>query len=281
MHLVGLEDIYELRLANDFLSRGNLVDYVVIALGNCLFPFFLALGLVRKNYRLIIFSVLGQIFLYATEGSKAYLFSSVIIVLIYYIIRKSTSVFSSKLLTSIIILTLVLTVLVLYGPDEWTAFTAAIASLVFMRSICIGGVLTAQYYYFFDTHPKTYYSHINIIGQLIKYPYGKESLGIVIGYQFNREKLVNSNASFWATDGIAAAGSLGILLISILLAIVFWTLDSIAVKHNIVFTSLSVVIISISLLNTSLFTTLLSGGLALMIILFSLMPKVVGVLEKP
>lgn len=272
MRLVGLDDIYELRKDNDELLEGSMVGYAILAMGACFFPMLLALGLTCKNYRMLLSGALGLIFLYSTQGSKTYLFSSVILVMVYLIIRKNSNNFGLKLIVFFIILTVVLNALTLYGPQNWLLITSTIASITFMRTICMGGMLTSQYYFFFTYHPKTYYSHINVVRKVIDYPYGNQPLGRVIGYSFTGDTFLNANANFWVTDGIAATGVIGVIIISLLCAIVFWFLDSVAKKHNVIFASLCIVVISMALLNTSLFTTLLSGGLGLMIVMLFLKP---------
>lgn len=272
MQLVGLDEIYDLRFENDVLTNGNLVAYVILALGTCFFPLILAWGCVAKKYLMIFFGSAGQIFLYSTGGAKTYLFSSVIMVIIFFVIHKNKSAFGTKLLYFFILLIFILTFLICYGPDTWQLVVVTISSIVFMRTICMGGMLTAQYYYFFNTHPKTYYSHINIVGKIINYPYGNVPLGRVVGYAFTGNDLLNSNANFWATDGLAAYGIFGVILVSILCAILFWLLDSVACGHNVTITTLCIIVITMELLNTSIFTTILSGGFGLMILLLYLMP---------
>ncbi|MDB5123365.1 MAG: hypothetical protein JWP94_1494 [Mucilaginibacter sp.] len=279
MRLVGLSDIYDLRFGSDALTQGNYVAYAIMALGSCFFPLLLSLGLIRKSYWLIIFGSVGQIFLYSTEGAKTYLFSSVITIMIFLLIRKNSDRFGFKFFSFFVFLVVVLNALALYSPDSWLLVVTTIASIVFMRTISMGGMLTAQYFYFFSTHPKTYYSHINIVGKMLTYPYGNEPLGRVIGYYFTGESLLNSNANFWATDGIAAAGITGIILISILCSAMFYVFDSAASRHDIVFSTACVIIICMSLLNVSLFTTFLSGGFGLMILILYLLPAQARILK--
>ncbi len=84
----------------------------------------------------------------------------------------------------------------------------------------------------------------------------------------------DENANFWVTDGIAAIGLPGIIFISILCALVFWALDCAAAKHDLRFSATCVALVCLSILNVSLFTTLLSGGLFAMMIILSILPSV-------
>jgi len=56
-------------------------------------------------------------------------------------------------------------------------------------------------------------------------------------------------------------------------AIVFWILDSCAARHDVVLASLMVAFVTLNLLNVSLFTTIVSGGLGLVAALMVLMPS--------
>jgi hypothetical protein len=138
-----------------------------------------------------------------------------------------------------------------------------------MRTLSIGGLLNVMYFNFFSSHPYTYFSHVNIINFFTGiYPYGNKGLGQVVGSYFLSDDL-NANANFWATDGIASLGVVGILLISILVYYFLVLINGVSKGLNIVFVSLVFIPLIGSLLNTSFFSTLLTGGGFLLI--FSLM----------
>lgn len=65
-----------------------------------------------------------------------------------------------------------------------------IKAIVFMRTLCIPGLLFVNYLDFFLTHDLTYYTHVSII-QLFTgaYPYN-EPLGYVIGDIYGGETLM-------------------------------------------------------------------------------------------
>ena len=79
-------------------------------------------------------------------------------------------------------------------------------------------------------------------------------------------------AHFWATDGIAALGLFGVLLASGICALLFWVIDSLSQRHDPQAAALVMFYAVYSLANLSIFTTFLSGGLGLLIILLYLMP---------
>ena len=144
-------------------------------------------------------------------------------------------------------------------------------SLLFARIFANGGYMTGAYANFFHSHPLTHLSSVHGIGSLIQYPYDR-TLGLLLGnYEMGIPDL-DLNAHFWASDGIAGFGPIGIVMVSAVCAVVFWVLDSCAAAHDVVLASLMVAFVAMNLLNVSLFTTLLSGGLGLVIVLMLIMP---------
>jgi ABC-type uncharacterized transport system permease subunit len=94
-----------------------------------------------------------------------------------------------------------------------------------------------------------------------------------VGSFYSGDPTLDANAHFWATDGLAAWGLWGILLVSVVCALVFWVLDSTAKGHDLRFTALVVTFEALNLANVSLFTSLLSGGLGLLMIFLYFAPR--------
>jgi hypothetical protein len=80
----------------------------------------------------------------------------------------------------------------------------------------------------------------------------------------------------WATDGLGALGLPGILVISAVCALVFWAMDSAARGHDIRFAALATTYAAYNLANISIFTSLYSGGLAILILTLFFMPRYAG-----
>ena len=140
--------------------------------------------------------------------------------------------------------------------------------IVFLRIVGIGGLSNFLYYDFFSTHEFTYYSHLNIVNFFTKsYPYGTLGLGQVIGKAFYGSSDQNSNANFWAMDGIASCGLTGVIIISLVLFFFLVFLNMITKGMNKLFLILIFTSFALTLTNLSLFTTLLSGGGLLLLII--------------
>jgi hypothetical protein len=137
------------------------------------------------------------------------------------------------------------------------------------------GMLIAQYHYFFEAFPHTYLGHVTGLNLLFPNPYNLQ-LGEEVSSFYgitSKYGIVNGNASFFAMDGIAGFGLIGIPLMGLLCAAVFWILDSCARNYSLKFTVPVLTMIIISLENASLFTTLLGNGLIVWMLLFITMPR--------
>lgn len=70
----------------------------------------------------------------------------------------------------------------------------------------------------------------------------------------------------WAQDGIASFGLIGIPIVSAIAVLVFWLLDSIAKTHDHRLATIALGNIALIFANGSIFTTIVSGCLFLLVI---------------
>lgn len=272
MELVSFADVYEvLRYAADEVLEGSYVRYASTWLGSALFPALMAYGIAFRRWWWWVAGVAGQLTLYSTAGHKIVALSGVVLLGTYWLLgRDLKKPFGFRTTILITILIALLLSITLLGGEENVLLRAA-TSLVLTRSIAITGGVTALYHDFFATHPHTYYSHVNLVNLVVTYPY-ELFVGVELGRYASGDPRLNFNANFWATDGIAALGLPGILLISLFGAALFWFLDSVALRHDLLFSSLLIGYFGLLLANTSVFTTLLTGGLGLVMILMWFAP---------
>ena len=271
MRLVSFEDIYELR--NESIDKGALVNYSTMWLYGAFYPLLVGWGLYYKRIWLFLAGTAGQVLIYASFGTKASLLSVVFAVMFYFLFRFGSFPFGSKLTWGVAVLFLIVCLSVAF-VDEIYPLQFVTASLVSMRTFGLPGLLTAQYYYFIQANPFTYYGHVKGLSLLIHNPY-QDLLGTVVGYYFYFP-LIDATAHLWATDGLAALGLPGVLLISGVCAFVFWLLDSATQKHDPRLVALVITYGAMNICSIGFFTTLLSGGLALLILLLYLTPPEEG-----
>ena len=260
------ENLYDLRFSGRDVAEGDkLVGYFTQWLSGAFLPFLLAIGIVYKKKLLILISCIGQIILYSTAANKAFILSIIYMVGIYYITKK-TSKFGIFLTFFLIILITFLTFSQIYFEDDFKLIFFPITSIVMLRTVSISTINAVNYYDFFSNNPFTYYSHINIIGKFIRYPYGDLALGQVIGVTMSGNADSNWNANFYITDGFVAMGYSGLIIIGIISGLIFYIIDSLIKSQNIILCTLLITISSVSLMNVSIFTTLLTGGLIYLIL---------------
>lgn len=273
LHLVDFSgDVYEVRSEADAVLEGSKAGYAITWLIGSINPFLMARGLVYKKRLLFFIGAAGQLFVYSTAANKSAVLSVAVVLFLYLLVGRKASSFVSRLSWG-----LAGGLVLLYGLSVVFQMTDSIVlmyllGITVMRTIGITGLFSAQYYNFFHYNQFTYFSHVAGPSFFIRYPYEKV-LGLEIGQHFSGLFGLNSNAHFWATDGIAAMGLPGILVASVACAVLFWILDASANGHRVLFTALAYAFAAINLTNTSLFTTFLSGGMFLSVFFLLLLPK--------
>lgn len=258
IRLPSFADVYDLRSENNELSSTGGMSYIILWLTYFFMPFNLAYGLVAKKYLVFILGCLTGLFIYMTTGAKMAFFFPLFSYGFYLLFRNGKIaklyIFLAGGLATLLIVPILLG---LIFPDnevlQWTN------SILLIRTVGNGGLLTYWYDIFFTTHPHTFLSHVNIINVFTNmYPY-QQSIGEVVGKEYWNTGM-NANANFWATDGIAGFGSYGILLISFFFSLVLGLLDYLSANIDQLFVVLIFLPFATVFLNVSIFTSLLSGG---------------------
>lgn len=278
--LVGLGAVYEsLRFTGKDVAQGTGVGYAVMWLSGSFVPFLMSWGLVRKRVLPLLVGVAVLVLLYSTAGLKSILTSAVLTPALYFTMRGDRIPFATKVIWALVVLFTALNLANL-AVGELSHSHLLLSAIVFARTFGGPGLLTAMYHDFFSDNPLTYYSHVKGINLFVAYPY-QSGIGYEVGYTYSGRLELNSNAHLWCSDGLAALGFPGVLLISLLCAVVFWLLDSAATGHAPAFSITSVNFAALNLSNASLFTTLHSGGLLFSILLLYLIPRKVTESEAP
>jgi hypothetical protein len=272
LQLLSFLNIYDVRFAAETVMEGTRLNYALMWLSGAVNPFLMGWGLYQKKTWMFIVGALGQLLVYSSLGTKGSIISVLFIPALYLILRGNLRLFGLKITWSIVALFVLLCVLGVTegkepGPLMWVALF-----VVFMRTFGINGLLTAQYYDFFQSNPQTYYSHVTGVNWFLHYPYSNP-MGIEVGSFYSADPTLDSTAHFWAMDGLAALGLIGVLLISVFCVLVFWILDSVARRHDPRLTALVISYAAYNLANISIFTSILSGGLGLLILILYLLPS--------
>lgn len=260
MRLVGFDEVYDLRFQSRDAQVGGVSGYLILWITTCFIPFYAASGFLKKNPLRLSLAVILGLLTYMSNGAKVALLLPYVIVLICFIYSEKEA-FLPKLL---FFATLSLSALIVIdGP-----ISNLVKSLVVMRTLSTGGWTILTYYDYFVTNGITYYSHINFIENIFKiYPYGDLSLGQVIGQEYSGSTDANFNANFWASDGIAALGTIGIIPATIALSIVMMIINCASDFCEKKLLTIWLTGFWVALLNSPLTTSVVSGGCLLILLL--------------
>lgn len=272
IQLVSLPDIYLVRdRATDVLdASGNaFAAYAFFWLNNVFLPLIFAHGIMRRRTLQLLAVVGAYLFLFAIWGSKASLLAPGILLLVSIFLARKPDRMNTMFALGLMGLLLV-PVLLPFDAGLGSLAKLWWVSIFHMRTIAVPALLESQYLGFFADHPLTLGSHLTGISAIVPYQYDYD-IPRTVGYYFYGD-LMTANANFWAQDGIAGFGLFGLVAMSVVAAGVFWVLDSVAYKlpPRLVLPALACALLAFA--NTSLFTTMVTGGLGLLLLAFWCFP---------
>lgn len=268
MSLQNLSDVYGQREKGAATSLA--VGYAQVYFAYLFSPFLLAYGLARRRWAATLAALCGFIITYMITAERTVFLLPVAMYALYNIAR--LRLLNIKHVTWLILafsgLTLAISLL-------WrtVGILEKLGFFFLTRLIAYPGVFVAQYYDLFSKTGYTYWSHVSGASRFVAAPsfldYDKKwpMLGRILAERsFNVES--NSNASLFATDGAAALGPLGIVVISVLLAIWLILLDRATRDWDRNFVMPLLLPIGLALVNVSFFTMLTSFGGILWLLFF-------------
>lgn len=257
-------DLYDLR-ANLKVVGGTPVLYLLFWLKNVIIPIVLICSLIDGNKTYSIISFVGFFLLFMIDQQKVTIIAPFVIMLLYFT-YKNKPIFFGNYYHILLLTALIIFPFLCYSFHDVSELAYTIAAILIMRTQCIEGMELNTYFNWFGhsgTHPYTYYSHINIINAITgSYPYDK-----AIGYVVT-DNHGNANGMFWLMDGIAAGGLFGCIFISFVYVLVKSYFNGLATKcDKRIFAIISTFAMA-SAMNVSLFTSLFSCGLILLLLIF-------------
>jgi hypothetical protein len=234
-------------------------------LTNVLLPLFGAIGLFFKRRSLFALVVSGYVLLYGLTSFRSHLLGPIFIGVVYVWSRMR-----HKYAALFVGLSLSLLWPMATTNEGVNAFTAAWVNMWHVRVISVQGLAVAQYFQFFQYNPITYFTHLKVFDILNMSQYPNLPFTIAI-YFYGTE--YGANANFWAADGISSLGVFGMPVMSAFCGAVFWLLDCLAARYRLEFVLVSLAFLPITFANISFFTSLLSGGLGLFLLLLYIGPR--------
>lgn len=264
MHFVNIftqsADMYAYREQNSEVESLGGIAYVQGWLFGAFYPFLLVSYLKMKRRKMALLPLIGYFLLFAVDMQKMTFLMPFALIFMYYVISLNEEKICNYLHSFMMVCILIISLVLYIFQDDEIVFT--LAAIVLLRTVCVAGWLTQFYIHFFNENPYTYYSHINIVNYITKsYPY-TEPLGKVVAYGSQ-----NANANFFLTDGVAACGLVGIVMIGLFFATILMFINSISARYKKSDMFIIFMPTIAYFLNASIFTTLLSSGLFILIIL--------------
>lgn len=268
MHMVNIFSadesslLYELREENR-TSSFPLNDYLTNWLNHILLPILMVCYLQQKNKMKLAAAFAGMLCMFMIDMQKISFLIPFVILLFYYLYKKYPIGYLTYFHAMLILACATFPLLLMPFLSNPKIFT--ISAILIDRTICIEGRQLATYMNFFEitNHPYTYYTHINIINKLTgAYPYA-ESIGKTVSYGEG-----NSNATFLLMDGMAGGGIIGCVFIAAIFVILKAYFNTVENYYD---KSLCIIILFFSissLMNASLFTSLMTGGFLLFYFIF-------------
>jgi hypothetical protein len=253
-------DLYDKRAEGGSIGKGTAVGYPIMWTVGAFIPFLFAYAIYTKKYYLILLSIVVNLILFMTAADKAFLFAFFWLILFYFL-SKRTNYLGYAFALFFGLITFFITLGQVFGSSAVKLGLFPITTTVFVRLTGVSAYTATIYYNFFDqNNPYTYYSHVSIFNKFITYPY-QDMIGREVGSTVSSDPMFNANANFYITDGLTALGLWGIPVAGLLCGIVFYVIDSFASRQNLKFATLAVVYSGVNIMNASIFTCVLSGGL--------------------
>jgi hypothetical protein len=271
---VGADSVYTQRFIGAEANTNPIVRYSIALLGSAIDPFLIAYGFHSRRYWIAGAGTAAQIVLFGTLAARAVLLSPFIVVGAYFLADRR-GVMRGNLMFAGLLVVFVLTLPLLARYNPVAGGLNEIISLFYLRTLLIAGATFGVYDQFFLVYPLTYFSNSNIVSLFIEYPYGDLSVGQAVQQMLTPSTTIDIpelNANFLATDGIAAVGVLGVPVISAVAALALRTMSRFITHGRTMVMVAAATGFITSMANSSLLTSLITGGGVLLTALVCLAP---------
>ena len=252
--------VYEIRQDLDFPSW---FSYIFTWQSNVIIPFLVTYLIYIKKYYLIILPLSLQIFMYLSTGTRAILLSIPLYILILVIFRFKYAFMTFATLIGAGVAAI--SSLVLFS---WNGLFAH--SLIVRRTFFVPPLVEYSYFNHFQASPMLFFSESRIgslFGLSSPYPISSTRL---ISFSLHGTAITSTNTGFMAS-AFADMGFMGMIIIAVLF-FVFIKYCCVVFRRlplNLVIAALIVPVYSLA--NSAFFTSMLSHGIGIIVILLSLL----------
>lgn len=266
MTFAGVEEVYEQRVAASEFGIGVFFGYLILWTTYLFSPLVIAMGLVEGKKKLVVLAVLMFLVIYMITASKTTFVIAAFCTAVHFFNRFSLA---KQMYLVIFFPTIPMVIAILFEFSNDTNFgmvASYIVDQIVIRGVAIQAMIFNLYVEFFSRNPLTYYSHVTGISSIVSYPYDLPVGRVISVYQYGHPN-ANANSGIWATDGVAAAGPSGIIIVGVLLGGFLGFVNRITKDVGHEFLSIAMVPLAMLMVNASMFTTLASGGGLLLVLM--------------
>lgn len=271
--LPGLADVYSVRGNFDTSTSGNvLLAYLMPAQATVLNPLFMAVGIIRRKWWLAAGGTIAELLLYSAGGHKTVLFSVPAVLIVAVLYRKGRTPSGALFAWG------VGAVVGLSALIDNILNTPWLTSLFTRRLIDVPGQLTGAWIHVFEGQPKAHYAY-SFLSSFLPYHYDVVPPFVVATRYFGNPNN-NANANLFA-NGYANFGWFGIGMEAVMLAIVIALANAAARRTPLRGAVMLLAAPSVSLVNGSVFTALLSHGVAAVLLVLVFAPTSIWSSREP
>lgn len=257
----SITDVYITR-AQYVANQNTLMGYLIVWQANVINPLLLAYSLYKRKKIIFTIACGMQVILFGMTGFKSFLFAPLVIIAISYFLNK----FGTKTLLLWILSgsqLLVVISIFIYKLSNSLIFP----SIFIRRLFFVPAQLHFQYFDFFSSHPKLMLSH-SILASFIDYPYPLNPPQLIA---YNYYGTVFSANTGYLGDAYANFGEIGVIIFSIILGTALAVFDRVSIVLPVELSTSIILIPSMSLINSALFTSFLTHGILFLIIILYLL----------
>jgi hypothetical protein len=233
-------------------------------------PMLIVAGLIRRRPGLLALGGAGELAIYSATTAKFALLVPLFVIGGWLVARRGTGASVARVVSwgAMGLFSSVLAANLLLGlPNRIEKVLAYFVERYFGYQ----GLSTVEYARFAESFGYTYWSHVKGIAEFVTYPFDRAVPWAVAMYWRGTADM-SAPSHPWAHDGLLAAGLPGVVVISLLIAAVFWATDAAVARLRTEVVVPLLLIQAVLLSESSLFTQLLTNGWMLLCLLGTVAP---------
>ena len=247
-------EVYEMRRQYMAQVSFPLSAYFITWVANVLNISFIAVAIVRSNRKMLILGIVAQVLIFALTSFKSFALAPFIVVAIMYASERMG-------MYRIVFMVMGATILSMLVYFQMSG-NVLLPSILVRRQFVIPALLHSYYFEYFSLNPKVLLSN-SILSLIFDYPYSQPVTRVISFAYFGRD--FGPNVGVYG-DAFTHFGVVGIFVFNAILAGLLKIADSVGSGLRTRLVAGIMALPLMSLVNSALFTTMLTHGLLLSIL---------------